>query len=349
MDGMAERWSTGVAMIGHTSGTILHGSLTPRLHLLPDCLYRPPALHCAPAMKVLVTGTSGLIGSALVRQLTGGGHYVVRLVRGNPDRSRGDIVWDPVTGRVERPPLERMDAVVHLAGENLLGLWTPGKKKRIHRSRVQATEFLMEALAGLMHKPRVIVSASAVGYYGDRGAAWVDESSAPGDGFLPLLCREWEKATELAANAGIRVVNLRTGIVLSPAGGALQSMIPIFKAGLGGRLGSGRQYMSWIAIDDVVSAIQFALEHASLTGPVNAVAPEPVTNAEFTQALARALRRPAFLPVPALVLRLLPGGMGREAFLAGQRVEPLKLRRAGFAFAHPKLDEAIAHALGDEV
>ena len=296
-------------------------------------------------MKILVTGSGGLVGSALVRQLTAGGHFVVRLVRSNPLRERGDVVWDPVTGRVERNRLEKMDAVVHLAGENIFGLWTEAKKRRIHRSRVQATEFLTEALAGLLNKPRVIIAASAVGYYGDRGDAWLGESAGAGTGFLPLLCREWEKATDLAANTGIRVVNARVGVVISPHGGALKAMLPIFRAGLGGKLGNGRHYMSWIAIDDLTAALQFALENEKLSGPVNFVAPEPVTNREFTRALARELGKPAFLPVPGLLLKCLPGGMAREAFLASQRAEPTKLRRAGFQFDFPDIEAALHHVL----
>ena len=297
-------------------------------------------------MKILVTGSSGLVGSALVRQLTAGGHFVVRLVRGEPQRERGDVVWDAVTGRLERNRLEKIDAVVHLAGEPILGVCTEAKKKRIHRSRVQATEFLMEALAGLMYKPRVILSASAVGVYGDRGDEWLNEAAPPGDGFLPLLCREWERATDLAANTGIRVINARIGIVLSPHGGALKAMLPIFRAGLGGKLGNGRQYMSWIAMDDLTAALQFALEDERFTGAVNFVAPEPVTNAEFTKALAGELNRPAFLPVPGFVLKCLPGGQGRETFLASQRVEPYKLRRAGFHFEFPGVEAALHHVLG---
>ena len=296
-------------------------------------------------MKILVSGSGGLVGSALVRQLTTGGHFVVRLVRANPMRDRGDVVWDPVTGRVERNRLEKMDAVVHLAGENIFGLWTPAKKHRIHRSRVQATEFLMEALAGLMNRPRVIISASAVGYYGDQGESWLSESAAVGEGFLPVLCREWEKATDLAANTGIRVVNARVGIVLSPLGGALKAMLPLFRAGLGGKLGHGRQYMSWIAIDDLTSALQFAIENTKLSGPVNFVAPEPVTNRDFTKALAHELGKPAFLPVPGFLLKSLPGGLGREAFLASQRAEPTKLRRAGFQFDFPDIESTLHHVL----
>ena len=297
-------------------------------------------------MKILVSGSSGLVGSALVRQLTAGGHFVVRLVRNDPMRDRGDVVWDSVTGRVERNRLEKLDAVVHLAGENIFGLWTHAKKQRIHRSRVQATEFLMEALAGLMNKPKVIVAASAVGYYGDRGEEWLDESAGAGTGFLPVLCREWEKATDLAANTGIRVVNARVGVVLSPHGGALKAMLPMFRAGLGGTLGNGRQYMSWISIDDLTNAIQYAIENPKLSGPVNFVAPEPVTNRVFTKALASELGKSAFLPVPGLLLKALPGGIGREAFLASQRVDPVKLRRAGFQFDFPDIESAMHHVLG---
>jgi len=296
-------------------------------------------------MNVLVTGSSGLVGSALVRQLTAGGHFVVRLVRSHPMRERGDVMWDAVTGRLERNRLEKIDAVVHLAGESILGLWTEKKKQRIHRSRVQATEFLMEALAGLMNKPRVILSASAVGVYGDRGDEWLNEAAAPGDGYLPLLCREWERATDLAANTGIRVINARIGIVLSPHGGALKSMLPIFKAGLGGKLGHGRQYMSWIAIDDLTAALQYALEDERFMGAVNFVAPEPVTNKDFTRALASELGKPAFLPVPGFVLKCLPGGQARETVLASQRVEPYKLRRAGFKFEFPDVSSALHHVL----
>ncbi len=298
-------------------------------------------------MKILVTGSTGLVGSALVRHLTAHGHYVVRLMRRNPDRSRNDIAWDPTTGRVERNGLEKLDAVVHLAGEPIFGLWTENKKRLIHRSRVQATEFLMEALAGLTSRPRVIISASAIGYYGTRADQWLTESSGPGMGFLPLLCQEWEKSTEIAANAGIRVVNLRTGLVLSPAGGMLKKMLPAYRAGLGGKLGHGRQYMSWIDLDDLVCAIQFAIENDTLSGPVNAVAPEPVTNRDFTKALGAALNRPTFMSTPSFLLHLLPGNMGREMLLASQRVDSAKLRSAGFEFLYPTLAESLQHCLAE--
>lgn len=296
-------------------------------------------------MKILVTGSSGLLGTAAVEHLTASGHFVVRLVRRNPDPGRGDVLWDPVAGRIERAKLETLDAVVHLAGENLFGVWTPRKKQRIHRSRVQATELLAEALAGLTHKPKVIVSASAVGYYGDCGDTWVDEHSPQGAGFLAQTCAEWEQAHEIARHAGIRVASLRFGIILSAKGGALATMLPVFRLGLGGRLGSGRQYMSWVSMHDAVRIIRFAIETPAVHGPVNAVAPDPVTNAEFTRTLGRVLHRTAFFHVPSFSLRLLPGGMGREMFLSSARVKPERLRETGFRFEHPEIEEALRHAL----
>jgi hypothetical protein len=297
-------------------------------------------------MKVLVSGSSGLIGSAVVSHLTAAGHYVIRLVREGPNRDRGDVVWEPVAGRIERAKIEGVDAAVHLAGEPILGLWTRAKRARIRRSRVQATEFLAETLAGLHQKPSTLLSASAVGYYGDRGSQWLDEASAPGEGFLPQLCQEWEASTQIARNAGLRVVNLRIGIVLSAKGGALASMLPAFRRGLGGRLGSGRQFLSWIALDDLANAILFAMEKPSLSGPVNLVAPAPVTNAELTQALARTLRRPAVLHVPAPALRLLPGGMARETLLCSARVEPARLKQTGFKFEHQDVEQTLHHLVG---
>lgn len=283
-----------------------------------------------------------MIGRAVVARLTGAGHYVVRLVRGEPNRALGDVQWDPVSGSIERARLKDIDAVIHLAGENLLGLWTKSKKERIHKSRVVATEYLAEALAGMTPRPSVLVSASAIGYYGNRSDERLTEISSSGQGFLAQLCREWEDATAIARNAGIRVVNLRIGIVLGPRGGALGAMLPAFKAGLGGTIGLGRHYMSWIAQEDLVDAILFAIETPSLSGPVNAVAPGAVTNKEFTRALARALHRPAIFPVPSPLLKLLPGGMGEETLLASARVEPAKLERAGFKFQHPDLHAALA-------
>lgn len=297
-------------------------------------------------MKILVTGSSGLVGSALVTQLTGAGHYVIRLVRDLPDAERADIFWDPVSAKIERQKLERLDAVVHLAGENIFGLWTEAKRERIHRSRVAATEFLTEALAGLTYKPRVLVSASGIGFYGNRGDEWLQETSPAGHGFLAHLCQDWENATMTAQNAGIRVVRARFGLVLSPKGGLLAKMLPVFRMGIGGKLGNGRQYMSWVVLSDLVRALQFAVEQNSVSGPINIVAPEPVTNKDFTKTLATILGRPAFLPTPAFLLALLPGEMGREMMLASQRCQPARLIQQGFKFEYSDLAPALQHLLG---
>lgn len=294
-------------------------------------------------MKILVTGSSGLVGSSLVPHLTGAGHFVARLVRGEPLRDRGDIQWDPVSGRVERAKLEGFDAVVHLSGESLMTLWTAGRRSRLVTSRVQSTEFLCEALAGLQRRPKVLLSASAVGYYGSQGDRWLNEQSPCGGGFLAEICQDWERATAIARQAGLRVVNLRFGLVLSRRGGLLAQMLPIFRTGLGGPLGLGRQYMSWIAIDDLLGAVQHLLAEGAPEGPVNIVSPDPVTNRDFSRTLGRVLRRPAVLPVPSPLLRALPGGMARETMLASQRVEPGELRRSGFKFQFPELAEALQH------
>jgi hypothetical protein len=297
------------------------------------------------AMKILVTGANGLIGGTLVPFLTTGGHEVVRLTRG-PTRA-GAASWDPERGTIDREALEGLDAVVHLAGENIsTGRWTAEKKARIRDSRVEGTRLLCEALAGLRRRPTVLVAASAIGFYGHRGRDVVDEDSAPGGGFLADVCREWEAATVSAAAAGVRVVNLRIGVVLSATGGALASLLTPFKLGVGGPVGSGRQYMSWIAIDDVADAILFALTTPSLAGPVNAVAPTPVTNAEFVRTLGAVLSRPAILPLPAFAVRLLFGEMGEELLLSSTRVEPHRLQAAGFTFRFPTLEPALRHLLG---
>jgi uncharacterized protein len=292
-------------------------------------------------MKILVTGSNGMIGTEAVRRLTEAGHYVVRLVRSSPNRDRGDAVWDPVSGSVERNHLKGIDGVLHLAGESILGMWTQAKKERLHRSRVTATEFLAQAVASISPRPKVFACASAIGIYGSRGDTWLNETSTPGQGFLPTLTQEWEQSTNLLVTAGIRVVNLRIGIVLSPKGGALKQMLPPFRLGLGGTLGRGRQYMSWITLDDVIGAMQFALENPSISGPVNLTAPNPVTNYELTKTLGRVLHRPTIFPVPSPLLKLAPGRMAEEMLLASLRVEPAKLVKAGFKFAHPDLEKAL--------
>jgi uncharacterized protein (TIGR01777 family) len=297
-------------------------------------------------MKVLVSGASGLIGSHLVADLDAAGHQVVRLTRSAAGLAEAEIHWDPDGGRLDREALQGMDAVVHLAGENIAaGRWTPARKARIRDSRLRGTRLLCEALAGLEHPPRVLVSASAVGYYGDRGEERLTEESAAGEGFLPELCRAWEAATEPAARAGVRVVHARLGMVLSPRGGALAKMLPIFRLGLGGRLGGGRQYVSWIDIGDVVGAIVHALGDDSLRGPVNVVAPQAVTNAHLTKVLGRVLRRPTVLPAPAFALRLVLGEMADALLLASARVEPRRLLAAGYAFRHPNLEECLRRLL----
>ncbi len=295
-------------------------------------------------MNVLVSGASGFIGSALVPALTTGGHSVRKLTRGTPS-GKDEYRWDPVAGDIEPAALAGLDAVVHLTGESVAGRWTAAKKERILRSRVEGTRTLSEALASLSNPPRVLVCASAVGYYGDRGDEVVTEESPSGDGFLAEVVREWEAASRPAEEAGIRVVRFRFGIVLSPAGGALRTMLRPFRLGVGGSLGSGRQWMSWVAIDDVVGAIHHALFTQGLAGAVNAVAPNPVTNAEFSKTLAHVLRRPALLPVPAPALRLVLGEFSQEA-LASVRATPERLRESGYEFRFPDIEPALRHVLG---
>ena len=298
-------------------------------------------------MKVLISGATGLIGSALISALTTAGHDVVRLVRSRPTRDGSEVHWDPELGRIDTAGLEGLDAVVHLAGENIgSGRWTRDKKARIFDSRVKGTRLLCESLANLNHPPQVLVCASAIGYYGSRGVEVMNEESASGAGFLADVCREWEIATEFAGHTEIRVVNLRMGIVLSLAGGPLEKMLPPFKMGVGGILGNGRQYMSWIALDDAVGAIHHTLVTDSLQGPVNNVAPYPITNREFTKALGRVLRRPTLFPLPSFGLRIMFGReMANELFLSSTRVEPARLLETGYTFQYPELEGALRHVL----
>jgi hypothetical protein len=300
-----------------------------------------------PRQRVAVTGATGLIGSALAPFLTTGGHEVVPLVR---RRAReGEVSWNFGHARVDTEALEGIDAMVHLAGEPIAARWTEDRRRRIIESRVIGTRFLSETLARLKRPPRVLVAASAVGVYGNRGDEILTEASptlgAPRD-FLTEVGREWEAATEPARAAGIRVVLLRFGIVLSPAGGALARMLPPFRLGLGGPLGSGRQYMSWVAIDDILGAIHHALMTEALDGPVNATAPNPVTGRAFATALGRVLGRPAMVPVPAPALRLAFGEMADVAVLASARVLPARLQESGYAFRYPDLEGALRFVLG---
>ena len=285
-------------------------------------------------MQVLVSGSSGLVGSALVAALEGAGYSVVRLVRRTP--TANEIRLDPA-----KDPPEGFDAVVHLAGESIAGRWTAAKKAAIRDSRVQGTGTLAAALARTRRSPKVMVCASAIGIYGDRGDEVLREESAPGSDFLAEVSQQWEAATEPAARAGIRVVSLRFGVVLSPRGGALARMLPPFRMGAGGRIGSGSQWMSWITLDDVVGLIQHALATESLRGPVNTVSPNPVTNAQFTRTLGQVLHRPAVFPLPAFMVRLMFGEMGKALLLGSQRVDCGKLMASGFRFRHPELKPAL--------
>ncbi len=299
-------------------------------------------------MRVLVSGATGLIGSALVRGLSADGHAITPVVRPSAKGRPDGVLWDPEAGTLDINGLEGHDAVVHLAGENIAGdRWTPERKARIRDSRVGGTRLLCDSLRRLDRPPRVLVCASATGYYGNRGREVLREESPPGEGFLAEVCREWEAATEGAARKGLRVVNLRIGMVLSPEGGALAKMLPAFRAGAGGRIGSGEQYMSWIALPDLVGVIRHALSSASLDGPVNAVAPQPVTNREFTKTLGRVLGRPTVALLPAFAARLLFGEMAEELLLSGARVEPAKLLSSGYRFLHPELEGALRGMLGE--
>src|SRR6266550_1994303 len=296
-------------------------------------------------MKILISGSHGLVGTALIKSLEPECHEIFRLVRRAPE-SRSEIEWSPDRYSIALARIEGFDAVVHLAGESIAeGRWSDEKKKRIRESRVKGTKLLGDALANLSNPPRTLISASAIGYYGDRGDEVLTESSAPGDGFLPEVCVEWEKATALATEKGIRVVNTRFGVILDAHGGALAKMLPPFRMGIGGRLGSGKQWMSWIALDDVIGGIKFALTNETLRGPVNFVAPNPVTNSEFTKTLGKALSRPTLFPIPAFGIRLVFGEMGDALLLSSSRVEPASLRNAGYQFQFPKLEDSLRHSL----
>jgi uncharacterized protein len=280
--------------------------------------------------RILVSGVSGPIGSALLPSLKGRGYSVARLVRG---AATGDdqIPWNP-TQPIAPEVVSGFGAVIHLAGESIVGRWTKTKKTKIRDSRVAGTASLAEALSRAKNKPEVFLCSSAIGYYGDRGDEVLNEKSKPGAGFLPDVCREWESATQAAAHAGIRTVQMRTGVVLSPHGGALGKMLTAFRMGVGGKIGDGRQWMSWIDVQDMVGAIHHILNSDLLHGPVNLVAPKPVTNAEFTRTLASVLSRPAILPMPAFAVKLLFGEMGETVLLGSQRVEPTQLVMSGYPF-----------------
>jgi uncharacterized protein len=296
-------------------------------------------------MRIVVSGSTGLIGSALMSALRSLRHEVVALVRRRVSPGERALAWDPERGTIDRAGLEGADAVMHLAGENVFERWSTAKQQRIRDSRVQGTRLVCDALAALQRPPATLLAASAIGYYGDRGAEALTEESTPGDDFLARVARDWEAATAPAARAGIRVVNMRNGVVLTPTGGALAPMLPAFRLGLGGSVGSGKQYLSWITLDDMIRAILHLLDNRTLSGPVNMTAPVPVTNREFAKTLGRVLGRPAVIPVPAIALRLVFGAAGAEMVQSGQRVLPARLLASGFAFGFRDVEPALRHLL----
>jgi uncharacterized protein (TIGR01777 family) len=320
---------------------------------------RPRPRYSVDVSRVLISGASGLIGSKLVPSLEAHGCQVTRLVR-QPPRDAHELQWDPM--RPIPPELvSGFDAVIHLSGESVVGRWTEAKKNLIRQSRVVSTQNLSQALANAERQPKTFICASAIGYYGNRGDETLTEESPSGDGFLPEVCREWEAATKTAADAGIRTVNLRIGLVLSREGGALKPMLLPFRLGLGGRIGNGRQWWSWIHIDDIVSAIHHILQNASNSNeerrgsspghptsrPINMTSPNPVTNADFTRILARAVNRPAILPFPAFAVRLAFGELANEGILASARVVPKKLIESGFEFKYRELRPALEALLNN--
>ncbi len=296
-------------------------------------------------MRIVVAGASGLVGSALVPKLKAEGAEVTRLVRSAP--ASGEIEWHPARGSIDAPALEGFDAVINLAGDGIAnGRWMEEKKRRILDSRVNGTRLLSETMAQLLRKPKTFINASAIGFYGSRGDELVDEESGPGEGFLASVCRQWESATAPAEQAGIRVVKLRLGVILTKDGGIMGSMLRPFKLGLGGKVGSGKQVISWVAMDDAVAAINFILHDESLRGPINVVAPHPVTNEEFTRTLGRVLSRPTFMAMPAFAARLAFGEMADEMMLSSTRVAAQVLNEAGFKFQYPELEGAVRAMLG---
>lgn len=298
-------------------------------------------------MKIVVSGSTGLIGTPLLQALARRGHEVVPLVRRRPAAGEHALAWDPERGTIDRAGLEGVDAVIHLAGENVFGRWSPAKKQRIHDSRVTGTRLLCDALAGLRARPAALLAASAIGYYGDRGDETLNEQSAAGEDFLAHVARDWEAATGAAARAGIRVVNMRIGVVLTTRGGALAKMLPAFRIGLGGPIGSGNQYVSWIALDDIVNAMLYLLDNVRFVGPVNLTAPAPVKNRDFAKTLGKVLGRPAVVTVPAFALRMAFGTEGAAMLTSGQRVQPARLLSSGFGFACRELEPALRALLAN--
>jgi uncharacterized protein (TIGR01777 family) len=305
----------------------------------------PDPLATQPPLTIALTGATGLIGSALVQLLRAHGHTVRRFVRSTRDAGKGDVVWDAERTDLPAGALDGVDAVINLAGAPVAQRWTSERKHDIRASRVLGTEKLAHAIAAMAQKPRVLLNGSAVGYYGDRGDEVLTESSAPGHDFLAGVCVEWERATAPAADAGVRVVLLRTGVVLSKEGGALAKLLPPFRLGMGGPLGSGEQWMSWIALEDHLRAMEHCLFADEVRGAMNLVAPNPVRNSHFATTLGRVLARPALIPVPAIALTLMYGEMARATLLASQRALPDALAATGFDFRQPTLEGALRSLL----
>jgi uncharacterized protein len=295
--------------------------------------------------RVAITGATGLIGTGIVRRLEEAGDQTIRLTRRPPTSTVTQAQWSIEEGLVNPSRLEGAYGVIHLAGESIVGRWSEDKKRRIRDSRVKGTRKLCQDLAALSDKPAVLVCASATGYYGDRGDEVLDEASAPGEGFLADVCKEWESATSPAAEAGIRVVNVRTGVVIAREGGALANMLLPFKAGVGGKVGSGKQYWSWISLDDITGVFVKALNDESISGPLNGTSPNPVTNAEFTRVLGEVLHRPTILPLPGFAARMVLGQMADDLLLASARVLPRGLQTSGYTFEYPELRACLEHEL----
>lgn len=292
-------------------------------------------------MKILISGSHGFIGSSVFNHFQQQGHELLRLIRPTQVAHSGEVFWEPINEFIHQDKLRGVEAVIHLAGENLFGRWNEKKKQAIRDSRVEGTSFLCKSLAAMTEKPRVLLCASAIGYYGDRGEHECIETAEPGEGFLAEVCKEWEAATQPAVDVGIRVVNLRFGVVLGMDGGALGKMLTPFKMGMGGPLGDGQQWISWISLEDTVKAVDFALNHDTLSGPVNIVSPLPVRNKEFAHALGHALHRPEVVPIPKRMLHFMFGEMANETLLASTRALPKKLEMEEFQFAHPDIHTAL--------
>ena len=295
-------------------------------------------------MRIAVTGSSGLAGSALLSALAGSGHRVIKLVR-RGGTGKDQVLWDPEAWTIDAVALRGIEAFVHLAGEPINGRWTPERKTRIRESRVRGTRLIARTVAGLDPRPRVLVCASAMGYYGDRADEALTEESPPGRGFLADVAVQWEAAAQSARDAGVRVVSARFGLIMAPKGGALGPLKRVFQTGLGGKTGTGRQWWPWIAVEDAAAAIRFVIEHDEISGPVNVVSPRMTTNAEFARTLARVVSRPAVLTVPAWAVKLLLGESGKELLLYSQRMAPRKLQDAGFQWLLPDLEAALRRQL----